>query len=237
MIKISDVNHSYGKKQVLKGVDITINKQDAIGIIGKNGAGKSTLVDIISGIKKPTKGNVEYDFPRKELYKRLGIQLQEAQFDDKLTVKDWCGFWAKMYDVPKERVNSLLDELELTEVKNNKFGKLSGGQKQKLNILFALLHDPELLIFDELTTGLDAPTRKDIRKKLKDLCDKGKTLLLVSHYMEELEQLCTKFIILKDGEIVENSTLEQLKSKYEATNLEECFDKIMNLEVSVGGVQ
>lgn len=228
MIKVSGINHFYGKKQVLFDINISINKGEMVGILGKNGAGKSTLIDIITGLKMPSSGLVEYGFPKEELYKRFGIQLQEAQFDARLSIKDWCDFWLAMNNIPRQRLDELLELLDLKNIINQKISKLSGGQKQKLNILFAILHDPEMLIFDELTTGLDSPSRKDIRKKLKKLCENGKTLILVSHYMEELEELCSRFIIINDGRIVEDSDLQSLKTKYQASNLEECFEKVLD---------
>jgi ABC-2 type transport system ATP-binding protein len=235
MIELSKIGHSYGAKEVLKNINLKITPGEAIGIIGRNGAGKSTLIDIIAGMKKPSKGMVNYDFSIKELPKKIGIQLQQAQFDGRLNVEDWCKFWASMYGIPKSRVEELLSYLELSELKKQNIEKLSGGQKQKLNILCAMLHDPEMLIFDELTTGLDAISRKDIRRKLKSLKNAGKTIVMVSHYMEELEDLCERFVIIKEGCIIEDTNLETLKNKYKVSSLEQCFDKIMDNDSLEGG--
>ncbi|MDX8365243.1 ABC transporter ATP-binding protein [Cytobacillus sp. IB215665] len=210
MLEVVDIKKKYGKKEVLKGVTFTVDKGDFLGVIGKNGAGKTTLTNIICKLVNQDSGNITYGFNENEIYKKIGVQTQSGDFDDRLKVDDMCTLWRKIYKLDQSEVEELLKRFDLIEVRKQYIKTLSGGQKQKLNILLCLLNDPELLILDELTTSLDAISRHEMRKYLKQLNEQGRTIIMVSHYMDEVEELCNKVVVLKDGEVEQTTTPKAL---------------------------
>lgn len=221
MIKIKNITKSYGDNHVLKGVDLSVETGSFTALVGRNGSGKSTLVDIICKAKKADKGQVQYQFEEKKIFDHVGVQVQNAQFDGRLKVKEVIDLWKSIYGNTRTNIDELIDVLELRPILNNRVDKISGGQSQKLSILIALFHDPEFLIFDELTTGLDASARDDVHEHLKWLNkEMGKTILIVSHYMDEVEALCNNVYFLKDGVIFENGSPTEIKEKYSVDNLQ-----------------
>lgn len=222
MLSLVNITKSYGKKEVLKGVSFKVEKGEFVGIIGKNGAGKTTLVNIICNLLKRDGGIISYGFEEGELYSKIGVQTQMCEFDERLKVVDMLELWQSIYNVDENRIEELLKRFELSDVKKQFIKTLSGGQKQKLNILLALINNPEIIILDELTTSLDAVSRYEMRKYLLELNREGKTILMVSHYMDEVEELCERVIVLKDGVVVENRAPEELiDNKYK--DLQEYF--------------
>ena len=221
MIKVEKINKSYGKNHVLKGVDLTLEKGSCTALVGRNGSGKSTLVDIICKSKKADSGKLTYDFNESKIFQHIGVQLQNAQFDGRLKVKEVIALWQSIYGDEQTDLNELIEVLELNTIMNNRVDKISGGQAQKLSILIALFHNPEVLIFDELTTGLDATAREDVHDHLRMLNkEMGKTILIVSHYMDEVEALCDNVYFLKEGIIFEQGSPEEIKKKYSVDNLQ-----------------
>jgi ABC-2 type transport system ATP-binding protein len=163
------------------------------------------------------------------MFKIMGVQIQESDFDSRLKVKEIINFYKSIYGEAKIDLDNLINLLELDSIMNNKSDKISGGQKQKLSILLSLFHNPKILIFDELTTGLDASTREDVRDYLKSLIkEKGKTIFIVSHYMDEVEALCDMVYFLKDGIIFESGSPNYIKEKYQCANLQEFVKNNMN---------
>lgn len=222
MIKIEGIKKSYGSKEVLKGVNLSIKKGSFTALVGRNGSGKSTLVDIICNAKNPTGGAVNYDFNKSKLFDHIGVQIQDAQFDGRLKVKEIIDLWKSLYGGAKADLDEIINVLEMESFLNQRTDSLSGGQRQKLSILIALFHDPEMLIFDELTTGLDATMRDEVQEYLKMLNkDRKKTIFIVSHYMDEVEALCDMVYFLKDGVIFDSGSPAQIKEKYDCDTLQE----------------
>ena len=226
MLQIENVKKNYGKKEVLKGVSFEVEKGDFLAIIGKNGAGKTTLTNIICKLVKQDSGTIKYAFNERDIYSHIGVQTQSGDFDDRLKVEDMCTLWRKIYKVDQAVVEGYLERFDLTEVRKQYIKTLSGGQKQKLNILLSLLNDPDLLILDELTTSLDATSRHEMRKYLKELNAQGKTIIMVSHYMDEVEVLCNKVVVIKNGE-VEQSTTPQALMGTDYNSLQDYFVESM----------
>jgi len=178
-------------------------------------------------------GTVHYDFEENKLFDHIGVQLQDAQFDSRLKVKEIISLWESIYGKPKADLDELIEVLELQPIMNNRSDKISGGQRQKLSILLSLFHDPEFLIFDELTTGLDATARSDVQDYLKMINrDKGKTILIVSHYMDEVEALCDTAYFLKDGQIFESGSPDAIKEKYACDSLQDFVKQHMGKVVA-----
>jgi ABC-2 type transport system ATP-binding protein len=213
---------------VLQGVDLSIKTGSCTALVGRNGSGKSTLIDVVCKAKKSDSGMVHYDFDESKIFDHIGVQIQDAQFDSRLKVKEIINLWKSIYGGAKADLHELIDILEIEPIMNNRSDKISGGQRQKLSILLSLFHDPQLLIFDELTTGLDATTRDDVQEYLKLLNKKrGKTIFIVSHYMDEVEILCDTVHFLKDGVIFESGSPNFIKEKYSCDSLQDFVKQYM----------
>ncbi len=173
MIKTSNLSKKFGTKYVLKNITIEIKKGRNLGIVGKNGAGKTTLMNLLIGINNQTSGEVEYDFHKKDINKIIGVQMQGGFFEPSLKVKEICKLYCALYNIPYSKVIEIMEKLEISNIQNLNLTKLSGGESQKMNILLAVLHNPEVLFFDELTTGLDAISRSNIYDDMKRLKKNG----------------------------------------------------------------
>ncbi len=218
MIEIKDLRKSYGKTEVLKGVNLTIHKGEKVAIIGANGAGKSTLTEIISTVKEKTSGEINYAFKdEKELKKNLGIQFQESIYPYWYKVIDIVEFFleASGANLTKKEIDQMFKTFHIDGIQNKMARGLSGGQKQRLNILLAVIHKPEILLLDEVSTGLDIEAASDIKTWIKEYVEKTKsTLLLVSHNAIEIEYLTDRVVTIYDGIIYEDRTMAQIKKKY-----------------------
>ena len=222
MIRVEQIQKSYKNKKVLKGASLNIERGSCTGLVGVNGAGKSTLVDIICKAKKADGGTIKYAFDENDLFSHMGVQVQEAGFDKRLKIKEVIDLWKTIYPKTTTNIDELIDMFELRPILDNRVDKVSSGQKQKLNILLAVFHNPEVVIFDELTTGLDAVSRDGVHEYLKALNkEMGKTIFIVSHYMDEVEALCDMVYFLKDGVIFESGSPNEVKEKYGVDSLQD----------------
>jgi len=233
MIRIEGLTKNYGDNRVLRGVDLSIERGSCTALVGRNGSGKTTLVDIVCKAKKANSGLVRYDFEGSKLFHNIGVQIQDAHFDSRLKVGEIISLWKSIYGGAKADLGELIDILEIQPIMNQRSDKISGGQRQKLSILLSLFHNPQLLIFDELTTGLDATTRDDVQEYLKMINkSRGKTIFIVSHYMDEVEAICDMVYFLKDGVIFESGSPNDVKQKYGCSSLQEFVRQNMGKEVA-----
>ncbi len=217
--------------EALRGIDIKVNRGEIFGIIGENGAGKTTAVECMLGSNIPDSGTVNIlgfnpftsdRKTRKALFNRIGFQFQQTNFRNKIKVYETCETTAALYDNPADW-KELLKIFKLDSKEHEYISALSGGQKQKLSVLLALIPSPELVFLDELTTGLDPKARRSMWIYLKQLQSEGITIILSSHYMDEVEYLCSRIAILKDGLITAEGTPAELISRHSTKNLEETF--------------
>lgn len=222
VIQVRSLTKSYENVRALRGLSLDIAAGGIVGLLGPNGAGKTTFVEILEGLRPPTSGSVQVlglD-PEKspvELRQRIGVQLQHTEFPDSLTVDETLRLFAAFY--PKSRgLAEVLSAVNLSEKRKADVSTLSGGQKQRLALGLATLHDPELLILDEPTSGLDPIARRGIHEILKNLKAMGKTILLSSHYLDEIEALADRVIILREGEVVADGTPLQLLAQAEGAS-------------------
>lgn len=213
VIKVEKLSKSYTHVKAIKNVDISICRGEVFGLLGANGAGKSTTIECILGTKKQDGGTVSIlgmnpQKDRKKLFQRVGVQFQEANYQDKIRVAELCEVTASLYKTSLDYAN-LLKQFGLSIKLKSPVSALSGGQKQRLFIVLALIPNPEVVFLDELTTGLDARARRDVWKSLSELKTKGLTILLTSHFMDEVEVLCDKIMILKNGENIFHGTVQE----------------------------
>lgn len=214
VISVRNLDVKYKDKHAVKGVSFDVHKGEIFGMIGANGAGKTTIIECIEGLRTKYKGTIEIlginpKHNRTELYKRIGVQLQETTYQDKIKVCEIGKLFKSFYKNPAD-FDTLLTEFDLSEKRNSYIGKLSGGQRQKLSIILALMSNPEIVFLDEITTGLDPKSRRDIWEKVKKLKDNGITVYMTTHFMEEAEYLCDRVAIVGKGEIIALDNLQNL---------------------------
>ncbi len=201
-----EVRRSFGGVHAVDGVDLTIDEHQIFGLLGPNGSGKTTLLNLLQGIDRPTAGEVSVlglD-PIRDwnlLAPRMGTQLQEATLIPRLTVREALSTFASFYPHARD-VDEVLGELGLTDKATSRVEKLSGGQRQRVFIALALLHDPELIFFDELTSAVDPRARHAIWDILRNLARQGRTIVLTTHSMEEAQALCDRIAIIDAGRII-----------------------------------
>jgi ABC-2 type transport system ATP-binding protein len=188
-------------------VSFEVNEGEVFGLIGPNGAGKTTTMECVEGVRRPDAGQISIlglD-PFRDVYQvqnRIGVQLQQAQLQKRIKVWEAVDLWASLYPTPVDGAH-LLEQLGLVDKRNAWFMTLSGGQKQRLFIALALINDPEVVFLDELTTGLDPQARRAIWDLVRGIRDRGKTVFLTTHLMEEAERLCDRVAIIEYGKIVD----------------------------------
>lgn len=227
IILVEKLKKNYKSKIVVDDLCFSVKKGEFFGLLGHNGAGKSTTIDCILGLKNFESGTVRIldmdpKKSRRELFERVGVQLQSSSYQDKIKVYELCEEISVLYNEADD-YKRLLKEFSLEKMKNNYVATLSGGEKQKLAILLALIPKPEVVFFDELTTGLDTKARREVWKQLKKLKKAGVTILLTSHYMDEVEELCDKICIINNGKEVISGTVEEVISSSPYTKLEEAY--------------
>lgn len=196
-------------------------------MLGHNGAGKSTTIECILGTKAFEQGEVTVLSKnpmqsRKQLFQRIGIQFQNAAYQYKIKVKEICEINHSLYKMASDW-ELMLEEFGLGNKANSFVADLSGGEQQKLFIILAVMHNPELVFLDELTTGLDPKARRDVWKYIHGLKAKGATIFLTSHYMDEVENLCDQVAILKHGKILVSGTVNELIAQSGQSSMDEAF--------------
>ena len=210
VIEAQALHKTYDDVTALRGIDLQIAEGGIVGLLGPNGAGKTTLVEICEGLRTPTSGHVsvfglspEKDAAR--LKERVGSQLQSTAIPEDLTPIETLQLFASFYQ-NRASLEGILAKIHLQEKRKKRVGTLSGGQKQRLAIGIALVNDPDLIILDEPTTGLDPVARRQVHKIIKECRKLGKTVVLTTHYIEEAEQLCDRVIMIKKGAIAADGT-------------------------------
>jgi lipooligosaccharide transport system ATP-binding protein len=218
-----NLKKSYDGFEAVKGVGFEVRRGECFGFLGPNGAGKTTTMKMIYGAVIPTSGELDVaglDVRRseREIKRRIGVVPQENNLDDELKVKENLLVYGRYYDLPRklalQRAEVLLDFVQLTEKANSRVEQLSGGMKRRLLIARALINDPEIVVLDEPTTGLDPQARHLVWDRLRALTSEGKTLLLTTHYMEEAARLCDRLVIMEGGLIIAEGSPKELVEKY-----------------------
>jgi ABC-2 type transport system ATP-binding protein len=218
VVRVADVAKSYGRTLAVRNVSFDVEAGEIFGLIGPNGAGKTTTMECVDGLRTPDRGTIMVlglD-PARDVYalqERIGVQLQEAQLQKRIKVREAVGLWASLYRKPVDG-DGLIEQLGLADKRDAWFMTLSGGQKQRLFIALALINDPELVFLDELTTGLDPQARRAIWELIRGIRQRGKTVFLTTHLMEEAERLCDRVAIIDHGRIVDIGSPEALVQRH-----------------------
>lgn len=235
VLEVRNIYKKYGDKEVVTNESFTIYSGDILGFIGPNGAGKSTSINMITTLVAPDGGNIffhEQDIMKQSDYfkRALGVVPQDLAIYEDLSAYENVRFFCALYGIKgielKERVRQALEFVGLWERRKDSPSKFSGGMKRRLNIACAIAHSPELLIMDEPTVGIDPQSRNKIMEAVNILHQKGTTVIYTSHYMEEIETLCNRIVLIDKGIVLEDLDKKTFKEKYAAMgfmNLEEIF--------------
>ena len=236
-IEIKNLTKQYNNILAVKNINFKINKGSIVGLLGPNGCGKTTTIGMMLGLIKPTSGNVfingqniENENNRTKILEKVNFISPYVELPKKLTVEENLKVYGKMYGVNNlnEKISNLMKELNLLEFEKRKTGELSSGQKNRVSLAKALINDPEILLLDEPTASLDPDVGDYIRTYIENSASKkGTTILLASHNMSEVERLCNEVMMMKNGEIIDKGTCNDLIKKHGRKNLEETFLKIV----------
>ena len=236
-IEIKNLNKKYNNIVAVKNINFKINKGSIVGLLGPNGCGKTTTIGMMLGLIKPTSGtvyindkNIESEKNRTKILEKMNFISPYVELPKKLTVEENLKVYGKMYGVKnlKDKISDLMKQLNLSEFKTRKTGELSSGQKNRVSLAKALINDPEILLLDEPTASLDPDVGDYIRTYIESFASKkGTTILLASHNMNEVERLCNEVMMMKNGEIIDKGTCNDLIKKHGRKNLEETFLKIV----------
>ncbi len=222
-ISVENLTKKYGDLTAVNNISFDVHRGEIFAFLGPNGAGKTTTVEILVGLRKPTAGGARvlgFDIAKdlKDIKKRIGVLPQSFNTYDRLTVKENIEYFAGMFN-SRPDVDGLIKLVDLEDKKKEQFRNLSGGLKQRLGIAVALVNDPEIVFLDEPTSGLDPKARHGVWRLIDDLHDKGKTVFLTTHYMEEAEALADRVGIIHNGKIVALNETDQLIAEHGKKNL------------------
>lgn len=216
IMKVEQLSKSYDGQKVVNNLNLSVSKGMILGLLGENGAGKTTSIECMLGIKKGEEGSVRIlgmnpEKDRKRLFSKVGVQFQEGSYQQEIRVGELCEEMASIYECPANW-RSLLTQFGMENKEKRAVKDLSGGERQRLFIVLALIPNPEMVFLDELTTGLDVRARREVWDILNKLKEKGLTIVLTSHFMDEVEALCDEICILKRGRTVFYGTVDKAEN-------------------------
>lgn len=243
-VKVTNLRKVYGDLVAVNNISFTINKGIVFAFLGPNGAGKTTTVEMIESIRKPTAGNIEifgYNIEKSfNLVKeRIGILPQEFYSFEKYTVRETLEFFSMLYK-KQANINEIIDAMNLKEEVNKLYKDLSGGLKQRVGVAISLVNDPDIIFLDEPTTGLDPKSRREVWEVIAGLRNKGKTIFLTTHYMEEAEYLADHISIIHKGSIIAEGSLDELIKKYgdqSILRIKDCKTKNIDKVITENGFE
>jgi len=236
LIEIIDLAKQFKDVAAVKGITLTINTGEIFGLLGENGAGKTTTLRMLATMLMPTSGTARvggFDIinDSEKVRANIGILFgSDVGLYDRLTTRENIAYFGELNGMNKkdinDRIEKLADAFGLTEYLDRKAGKLSKGNKQKTAFARTVVHNPNYMLFDEPTSGLDVTAAKEVHKFIKECKQEGKTIILSSHHMDEVEKLCDRVGILHRGEIMDVGTIAELTKKYYCDDMEQVFEKL-----------
>ena len=226
-VSVRSMTKSFSGRTVVDDLSFDVQKGEVFALLGYNGAGKSTTIDLILGLKAPEAGTarilgMDAAKHRKQVFERVGVQLQNTRYQPGITVEEACIEYASLYAAPAD-YPQLLERFGLGTLRKSFVSKLSGGERQKLSVVLALIGSPEIVFLDELTTGLDVVARREVWRTLKQLKGQGLTIFLTTHYMEEAEALCDRVCIIRSGKKVIDGSIGDVIAASGQKNLEDAY--------------
>ena len=226
-VSVRSLAKSFSGRRVVDDLSLDVRTGEVFALLGHNGAGKSTTIDLILSLKTPDGGTakilgMDAAKDRKQVFERVGVQLQHTQYQSSITVEEACVEYASLYAAPADYPR-LLEQFGLGTLRKSFVSKLSGGERQKLSVVLALIGNPEIVFLDELTTGLDVVARREVWRTLKQLKERGLTIFLTTHYMEEAEALCDRVCIIKSGKKVAEGAIDEVIASSGQKNLEDAY--------------
>lgn len=241
MIEVSQIGKSYpdGVASVfwaLKDVSFSVRSSEVVGLVGANGAGKTSLLRILSTVLQPTAGNAwiagQHVVQDAQHIRRLiGFVSANTAVYDRMTAAEYVRFFGRFYDLPNDELEDRIDELfvrfRMTNLRDQLCGRMSTGMKQKVSIARALIHDPQVLIFDEATLGLDIMAARSVMEMVLALREESKCIIFSTHIMSELERLCDRLVVLHRGRLIAEGTADELMAEYQEEHLEDMFFQIL----------
>jgi ABC-2 type transport system ATP-binding protein len=229
VIHVSNVSKSFGKHDVLQDISLSVTKNEIYGLLGPSGAGKTTLVKMIAGIETPTSGKItvlDTVMPSLQIMTRIGFMAQSDALYSELSGKENLEFFASIYGLKgakqKERIEETASLVNLTDFLKKPVNQYSGGMKRRLSLAAALLHEPEILILDEPTVGIDPVLRQSVWNELYKLSKNGTTILVTTHVMDEAEK-CGQLGMIRDGRLIASGSPQQLKETTSSETIEDAF--------------
>ncbi|HUK80757.1 MAG TPA: ABC transporter ATP-binding protein [Nitrososphaerales archaeon] len=234
-VSIDGLTKDYGNVRAVDGLDLAIPEAEVFGLLGPNGSGKTTTINCLTGLLKPTKGNIRvmgFDVQQQgpEAREVMGVSPQETAVYPYLTGEENVRLFGELYSVSKKsldaRVDYVLEKVGLLDEAKRRVGKYSGGMKRRVSIAMALVTDPKVILLDEPTVGMDPQARRAVWDFILELRDQGKTVVLTTHYMEEADELCDEVGIIDHGKLIELGDPAKLREKYQARDLEDVFIRL-----------
>ncbi len=223
LIEANNLHKSYNGREIVKGIDFAISKGEVVALIGPNGTGKTTTISMLFGVIKPDSGGVTYW--REDYKSHIGVQLQSTPFFEGYSAEENLKLFSALYHVKltKEQINQKLSESGLSEVKKTPANRMSIGQQKRLAIVLTTLHNPDLIVLDEPTAGLDPRARHEIKKMIKAMAQNNVSILFSSHDMEEVAQTADRVILINQGKIVAQGSPSSLLEEYSQKDLEALY--------------
>lgn len=233
MLQVKNLTKTFKKNTVVNDITFTVNPGEIVGLLGENGAGKTTTLRMISTMLKITSGeaivnNYSASIDPTKVRKEIGILFGgDVGLYDRLTARENIRYFANLYGIDNKEADKRIDELskrfQMDEYINKRVSKFSRGMKQKVSIARSIVHSPSVMLFDEPSTGLDVTAARTIQDFILSCKEEGKTILFSSHSMTEVEKLCDRVVIINKGKLIENCSIDDLKTKYNNDNLEDVF--------------
>jgi ABC-2 type transport system ATP-binding protein len=239
-IAIDNLTKKFEDVTAVDGLSIEIEEGELFGLLGPNGAGKTTIINILCGLLRATSGSTRvagYDVQKEteKVKELIGVCPQDTATYPYLTGKENVELFGNLYAMPKEKLrkntDELLEKMSLKQDANRRLGKYSGGMKRRINLIMALVHDPKIAFLDEPTVAMDPQSRHAVWDFIREFKNRGKTVILTTHYMEEAEELCDQVGIIDHGKLITIGSPKQLKDKFKAKNLEEVFIQLTGRKI------
>jgi len=242
-IVIDNLTKKFEDVTAVDELSLEVKKGELFGLLGPNGAGKTTTINVLCGVLEPTSGSVSvggYDVRKdpEKIKELIGVCPQDTAVFSYLTGRENVELFGNLHTMSKEKLkrntDELLGKMSLLEDAKRRVGKYSGGMRRRINLIMALVHDPEIAFLDEPTVGMDPQSRRAVWEFIKELKKQNKTVILTTHYMEEAEELCDRVGIIDHGKLIALGSPEQLKKKFGAKNLEEIFIQLTGRRIREG---